>query len=53
MNYPFISLEGRKARSLIITTSYHVILCALAPSTLAQRLGLKLKRTEELKDEKR
>jgi len=44
--------EGRKTRSLIIASSGHVILCAIAPSTLAQRLGVKLKQTEELKDEK-
>jgi len=44
--------EGRKTRSLIITSSGHVILCVIAPSTLAQRLGLKLKKTKELKDEK-
>jgi hypothetical protein len=40
--------EGRKTRSLVITSSDHVILCALAPSTLAQRLGLKLRKAEEM-----
>lgn len=35
--------EGRKTRSLIITMSDQVILSAIAPSTLAQRLGLKPK----------
>jgi hypothetical protein len=45
--------EGRKTRSLIITSSDHVILCVLAPSTLAQRLGLMLKKSEEIKDGER
>jgi hypothetical protein len=45
--------EGRKTRSLIITVSGHLILSVLAPSTLAQKLGLKLKKTEEQNDEKR
>ena len=38
--------EGRKTRSLIITSSNHVILCAIASSTLAQRLPLRLRNTE-------
>jgi regulator of extracellular matrix RemA (YlzA/DUF370 family) len=45
--------ECKKTRSLIKTTSDHVVLCAVVPSTPAQILGLKLKRAEELRDEKR
>ena len=37
--------EGRRTSSLIITTSNHLIFCAVAPATLAQRLGLRLKKT--------
>lgn len=36
--------QGRKTRSIIITDSNHVILCAVQAETIAQRLALEEKR---------
>lgn len=36
--------QGRKTRSIIVTDSNHVILCAVQAETIAQRLGQEEKR---------
>ncbi len=42
--------QGRKTRGIIITDSNHVVLSAMQPETISQRLSMKFKDIKEIKE---